>query len=243
MSGELLELDRVTVRYGRVAAVRGVSLRISPGEVVAIVGPNGAGKSTLLAAVMGMVRVAEGEVRWSGRSITAWRPDQIARSGISLVPEGRQIFGDLSVSENLRLGAVARADRTRVGQAMDEVLALFPVLAKFSQRPAGLLSGGQQQQLAIARSLLADPQLLLLDEPSLGLSPTMIDVVFEALDAVRAAGRTILLVEQRANRAIAFADRALVLAGGEIQASIGADQAHNDEVLRHAYFGTHEEAS
>ena len=233
----MLEVEDLTVRYGRVAALRNVSLRVERGEAVAVVGPNGAGKSTLLAAIMGMVRTSGGVVRSGGRTLTGLTPDVVARSGIALVPEGRQIFGDLTVAENLRLGGVARPDRGSIPMAIDEIHELFPMLAQFAQRPAGLLSGGQQQQLAIARALLADPGLLLLDEPSLGLAPTIIDVVFAALDQVRASGRTILLVEQRAQRAIAFADRTMVLSGGQIQATVGHDDAATSEVLRHAYFG------
>ncbi len=236
----LLSISNLTVRYGSVAALRDITFAVDQGEAVAIVGPNGAGKSTLLAAIMRMVGWAAGDVSWRGQSLTGRRSDQVARGGIALVPEGRQIFADLTVNENLRLGLVARPDRGTSAIAFDEVHRLFPIVEQFSDRPAGLLSGGQQQQLAIARALVADPQLLLLDEPSLGLAPTVIDAVFEALDVVRASGRTILLVEQRAQRAIAFAERTLVLAGGRIRSTIGPGDAANAELLRSAYFGAAE---
>jgi branched-chain amino acid transport system ATP-binding protein len=235
----LLQVSDLTVRYGRVAALRDITFEVNQGEAVAIVGPNGAGKSTLLAAIMRMVGWSSGDVNWQGRSLAGSRSDQVARGGIALVPEGRQIFANLTVRENLRLGLVARPDRSSaaVAAAFDEVHRMFPIINEFSERPAGLMSGGQQQQLAIARALVADPQLLLLDEPSLGLAPTVIDAVFEALDVVRASGRTILLVEQRAQRAIAFADRTLVLAGGQVRSTIGPRDATNAELLRRAYFG------
>ena len=234
---DVLTVDGLSVRYGRVVALREVTLSVRGGEVVAVVGPNGAGKSTLLAAVMGMVPWAAGQVAFRGSSLARLRSDQIARAGIALVPEGRQVFADLTVTENLRLGLVARPDRSGAADALERVRTTFPALARFAERPAGLLSGGQQQQLAIGRALLADPALILLDEPSLGLAPTVIDVVFEALDALRAEGRTILLVEQRAQRAIAFADRSVVLAGGEVRAELDGSAGSAGEVLRTAYFG------
>lgn len=239
----LLRVSDLTVRYGRVAALRDITFDVNQGEAVAIVGPNGAGKSTLLAAIMRMVGWSSGDVSWQGKSLANRRSDQVARGGIALVPEGRQIFANLTVNENLRLGLVARPDRSTAAAAFDEVHRLFPIVKEFSERPAGLLSGGQQQQLAVARALVADPQLLLLDEPSLGLAPTVIDAVFEALDVVRASGRTILLVEQRAQRAIKFADRTLVLAGGRVRSTIGPEDAANAELLRSAYFGAGESAA
>ena len=238
----MLQVNELNQYYGGSHILRGVSFEAVTGEVTCLLGRNGVGKTTLLKCLMGLIPAKTGEVIWQGKTITHSKPHQRVQSGVAYVPQGREIFPRLTVEENLLLG-LSRFSAREAKQVPEEIWQLFPVLKEMKHRRGGDLSGGQQQQLAIARSLLADPQLLLLDEPSLGLSPTMIDVVFEALDAVRAAGRTILLVEQRANRAIAFADRALVLAGGEIQASIGADQSHNDEVLRHAYFGTHEEAS
>ena len=236
--GATLDIIGLHVRYGAVPALHDISLSVPPGAIVAIVGPNGAGKTTLLAAVMGMVGWAAGDVRHDGSSLARRRPDQIARLGIALVPEGHQIFGSLTVDENLRLGMVARRSRANAADDLELVAKLFPVVRESHDRPAGLLSGGQQQQLAIARALVADPDLLLLDEPSLGLSPTMIDTVFGSLDAIRRSGRTIVMVEQRAQRAIAFADRSFVLAGGRIRAELGPSDAYNSELLRTAYFGT-----
>ncbi|MEP7115145.1 MAG: ABC transporter ATP-binding protein, partial [Ilumatobacteraceae bacterium] len=233
----LLELNGLHVRYGAVPALHDVSLTVRSGEVVGIVGPNGAGKSTMLSAIMRMEGWASGDVAFRGQSLAKRSSDQVARLGIALVPEGRQIFANLTVDENLRLGMVAR--RTRVGASDDlaNVFDLFPVVGEFLHRPAGLLSGGQQQQLAIARALLADPDLLLLDEPSLGLAPTVIDAVFSSLDTIRRAGRTIMIVEQRARRTIGFADRTYVLADGRIRSELDRKDADNNELLRAAYFG------
>jgi branched-chain amino acid transport system ATP-binding protein len=228
----LLELSSLHVRYGAVPALHDVSFVVPVGEVVGVVGPNGAGKTTLLSAIMRMIGWSRGE------SLAKRSSDQVARLGIALVPEGRQIFADLTVDENLRLGMVARRSRQGLAGDLDHVFELFPVVGDFRDRPAGLLSGGQQQQLAIARALLADPDLLVLDEPSLGLAPAVIDAVFSSLAAVRRSGRTIVIVEQRAQRTIAFADRTYVLAGGRIRAELGPHDADNSELLRAAYFGT-----
>jgi branched-chain amino acid transport system ATP-binding protein len=233
----LLELSGLHVRYGAVPALRDVSFAVRGGEVVGVIGPNGAGKTTMLSAIMRMVGWSAGEVRFRGESLARCSSDQVARRGIALVPEGRQIFGDLTVDENLRLGMVARRSREGADRDLHNVFELFPVVGDFRDRPAGLLSGGQQQQLAIARALLADPDLLLLDEPSLGLAPAVIDAVFESLDTIRRAGRTIVIVEQRAQRTIAFADRTYVLADGRVRAELSPDDADNGELLRAAYFG------
>ncbi len=233
----ILEIDCLSVRYGSVPAVRELSLTVAAGEVVAIVGPNGAGKTTVLSAVMRMVAWSAGDVRLDGESLRKRSSDEVARRGIALVPEGRQIFADLTVHENLRLGMVARRSRTGAAEALDAVFEQFPIVKTFLDRPAGLLSGGQQQQLAIARAIVAEPDVLLLDEPSLGLAPTVIDTVFAALAAIRESGRTIVLVEQRAQRAIAFADRTYVLADGVVRDRLVAADATDAERLRAAYFG------
>ena len=229
----MLELDGLDVLYGSVPAVRGLTLDVGRGELVGLIGPNGAGKSTTLHAIMGVVPVATGDVRLGGRSIRGRSPEWIARAGISLVPEGRRIFGELSVEENLRLGLAAR--RTNGSEPLSLAYDLFPILAEFRGRQAGALSGGQQQQLAIGRALVAAPDVLLLDEPSLGLAPTMVDAVFAALTEIRDRGVTILLVEQRAQRTVALADRTYVLANGELRMTLTPADAGDTEKMIQAY--------
>jgi branched-chain amino acid transport system ATP-binding protein len=230
MSAPALELDGLEVRHGAVHAVRGVSLTVGRGEIVGLIGPNGAGKSSTLHAIMGAVPVAGGDVRLHGHSLVGRRPEDVARAGVALVPEGRRIFADLTVDENLRLGAAGR----RHGD-LARVYELFPVVREFRKRHAGALSGGQQQQLAIARALIARPEVLLLDEPSLGLAPQMVDAVFEALEQIRERGIAILLVEQRAQRTVALADRAHVLANGRLRLTLGPEAADDTETLVSAY--------
>jgi branched-chain amino acid transport system ATP-binding protein len=229
-----LAVAKLSVRYGAVEAVRGLSLEVKPGEIVGLIGPNGAGKSSTLHAIMGSAPVTGGDVRLDGRSLLGRRPEDVARGGISLVPEGRRIFGELSVEENLRLGLAARAKST-TGGGLTRAYELFPVLREFRSRQAGVLSGGQQQQLAIGRALAADPEILLLDEPSLGLSPKMVDVVFEALTQIKDAGLAVLLVEQRAQRTVALADRSYVLANGELRLTLGPEDAGDTDRLVAAY--------
>ncbi len=240
MSGAVLELQGVEVRYGAVAAVRGLDLRLERGEIVGLIGPNGAGKSTTLHAIMGLVPLHAGEIRLGGTSLRGRAPEAVARSGIALVPEGRRIYPNLTVAENLRLGLAAR--RSRVGEHRAADIAwvheLFPIVAEFASRQAGTLSGGQQQQLAIARALVARPDVLLLDEPSLGLAPQLVDVVFAALAEIRRRGVPVLLVEQRAQRTVAFADRSYVLSNGELTTTFGPDDAGDTERLIAAYFGS-----
>jgi branched-chain amino acid transport system ATP-binding protein len=231
----MLAVDDLQVRYGAVAAVRGLSLEVSEGEIVGLIGPNGAGKSTTLHAIMGALPVAGGDVRLAGSSLRGRSPEDIARSGIALVPEGRRIYGDLTVDENLRLGLAARRDGSSPSADLDTVDELFPVVREFRRRPAGALSGGQQQQLAIARALVAGPRLLLLDEPSLGLAPRIVDVVFDALAEIRRRGVTVLLVEQRAQRTVAFADRTYLVANGELRLVLGPDDADDTDKLVAAY--------
>jgi branched-chain amino acid transport system ATP-binding protein len=230
----LLALRAVEVRYGNVAAVRDLSLDVEEGELVGLIGPNGAGKSTTLHAIMGAAPLWSGDILLAGASIAGRAPEAIARSGVALVPEGRRVFAEFSVEENLRLGLAARRDGGGE-RALQEAYDLFPMLAEAKRRPAGVLSGGQQQQLAIARSLVAAPQLLLLDEPSLGLAPAVVDSVFEALARVRERGVTVLLVEQRAQRTVAFADRTYVLANGELRATLTPPDASDTDRLVAAY--------
>jgi branched-chain amino acid transport system ATP-binding protein len=231
-----LVVDGLEVRYGAVAAVRGVSFEVKPGEIVGLIGPNGAGKSSTLHAIMGAAPVAGGDVRLGGASLVRRSSEDIARSGIALVPEGRRIFAELSVEENLRLGLAARRSRRDPAAALDRAYELFPIVQEFRRRPAGALSGGQQQQLAIARALVAEPDVLMLDEPSLGLAPRIVDVVFDALASIRDSGLAVLLVEQRAQRTVALADRCHVLANGELRLTLGREDAADTDTLVAAYF-------
>jgi branched-chain amino acid transport system ATP-binding protein len=232
-----LELEALEVRYGAVTAVRDVSLRVNAGEIVGLIGPNGAGKSTTLHAIMGLVPAHGGDVRLGGRSIRGQPPEAIARAGAALVPEGRRIFGEFSVEENLRLGLAARRDRDG-RKAVAEVYELFPILGEFRRRLAGALSGGQQQQLAIGRALVARPRILLLDEPSLGLAPALVDGVFGALAAIRDRDVAILLVEQRAQRTVALADRTHVLSNGELRMTLGPADADDTQKMIAAYLAS-----
>ncbi len=229
-----LAVEKLSVRYGAVDAVRGLSLEVKPGQIVGLIGPNGAGKSSTLHAIMGSAPISGGDVRLDGRSLVGRRPEDIARRGIALVPEGRRIFGELTVEENLRLGLAARR-RQREGGGIARAYELFPMLREFRARHAGALSGGQQQQLAIGRALASDPDVLLLDEPSLGLAPKIVDLVFEALTQIRDAGLAVLLVEQRAQRTVALADESYVLANGELRLTLGPQDAGDTERLVAAY--------
>jgi branched-chain amino acid transport system ATP-binding protein len=229
----VLAVDRLSVRYGAVDAVRSISLEVKPGEIVGLIGPNGAGKSSTLHAIMGAAPVVGGDVRIGGVSLLGRTSEEVARAGVALVPEGRRIFGELTVDENLRLGLAARRDRAN--GALDTAFDLFPVLREFRARVAGALSGGQQQQLAIARALVAEPDVLMLDEPSLGLAPRVVDVVFETLARIRERGLAVLLVEQRAQRTVALADRSHVLAHGDLQLTLGPGDAADTERLISAY--------
>jgi branched-chain amino acid transport system ATP-binding protein len=230
-----LVVDELEVRYGAVRAVRGLSLEVKPGEIVGLIGPNGAGKSSTLHAIMGAAPVAGGDVRLDGTSIVGRSSEDVARAGVGLVPEGRRIFAELSVEENLRLGLAARRSRGGDADALDRAYALFPIVGEFRKRQAGALSGGQQQQLAIARALVAEPDVLMLDEPSLGLAPRVVDVVFDALTAIRDTGLAVLLVEQRAQPTVALADRSYVLANGELRLTLGPEDASDTDRLVAAY--------
>ena len=238
MPEPLLAVESLEVRYGAVPVVRGIDFTVGKGEIVGLIGPNGAGKSTTLLALMGAVRPAAGDVRLEGRSIVGRRPEDIVRLGLALVPEGRHIFGGLTVEENLRLGLVGRRGANGVAGDLAAVEELFPVVRDARERQAGALSGGQQQQLAIARGLLAKPRVLLLDEPSLGLAPAVVDTVWEALAEVRRRGLAILLVEQRAQITVDLADRTHVLNSGQIRVTMTPGDADDGERMAAAYFGS-----
>ncbi len=228
----MLELRGLKVAYGGVEVLHGVEMSLSEGEVVGMVGPNGAGKTSLLRAICGLTRSSGGEVSFEGRSLRGLAPEEIARLGIALVPEGRQIFGTLTVEENLRLSANGDG-----GEAMEQVLERLPILRQRAGQRADRLSGGEQQQLAVARALLRKPRLLILDEPSLGLAPKTIDVVYGLLEELRAEGATMLLIEQNAARTIDFCQRSLVLAGGKVRASGRREELQRDPEVLRAYMG------
>ncbi|MFI7134327.1 ABC transporter ATP-binding protein [Nonomuraea sp. NPDC050153] len=239
MSTGLLETRRLVARYGSVEVLHGIDLDISPGEIVVLLGSNGAGKTTLLRAISRVV-TTRGEITLSGASIADWSGARTARSGVGHVPEGRGTFADLTVEENLRLGGLARPRERRSSTRDDlaQVYATFPVLADMRRRAAGLLSGGQQQMLAIGRALMARPQLLLIDEPSLGLAPMVTQQLFETLAGIRREWSTSLLIaEQNARLSLRIADRAVVLAGGRVAAAGPTADFRDGDVIRRAYLG------
>ncbi|MCW3006086.1 MAG: transporter related protein [Solirubrobacterales bacterium] len=233
----MLKVENLEVRYGRLAAVRNVSFEVGKGEFVGLIGPNGAGKTSTLAAITGLVSPSAGSVTFDGESLLGRSPEQIVRRGVSLIPEGRQIFGTLTVAENLSLGSTARSDRSTLADDLERELERFPILRTYYDTPAGRLSGGEQQQLAIARALLGQPRMLLLDEPSLGLAPLMIDAVFEVLTHLRDEGVTIVLVEQNAARTIEVADRCYVLRSGEVALTGSSDEILATADVAAAYLG------
>ncbi len=233
----MLTLEDVRVYYGAIQAVKGISLAVRERELVALIGSNGAGKTTTLRTISGIFRPRSGKIVYEGRDLTKLAPHQIVAAGVSQAPEGRQIFGSLTVRENLMLGAVRRAVRAAVPGDLERVFDLFPVLKERLGQAGGTLSGGEQQMLAIARALMARPRLLLLDEPSLGLAPLMVRRIFDVIARLKTEGVTILLVEQNARKALAVADRAYVLETGLIAVSGPAPElAANPEVER-AYLG------
>jgi len=233
----LLAVSGIIVRYGAITAVQGVDLEVREGKIVTIVGPNGAGKTSLLSAIAGIVTPAAGSVLFRGEPLGHLRLEEVCRRGISLVPEGRHIFASLTVQENLLLGATIRNDMGSVTGEIAEYFRMFPILGERRKQPAGQLSGGEQQQLAIARALLSRPRLLMLDEPSLGLAPSVVDRVYELLRFIRDEGVTILLVEQNAERAFALADRAYVMSGGAISLSGTPSELSGNPLFDAAYFG------
>jgi branched-chain amino acid transport system ATP-binding protein len=232
----MLAVTDLEVSYGPIRAVSGLSLTVGAGEAVGLIGRNGAGKTTTISAVTGLVRPQAGTITFAGESLVGEAPELIARRGIGLVPEGRRIFATLTVAENLIVGG-ATLRGAEVEEAVERVVERFPVLRKYYSTPAGKLSGGEQQQLAIARALVPRPKLLLLDEPSLGLAPLLVDQVFDLLGELRAGGLTILLVEQNAHRAIGFADRCYVLRSGKVDHEGDRATLLASERVSESYFG------
>lgn len=236
--GPTLGVTGLEVRYSGVPAVRGFGFDVHPGEVLGLIGPNGAGKTTTLLAIMGILEPSAGEIEFEGSVINGLPPERIARRGIAMVPEGRRIFAEFTVEENVRLGLMGRADAGGSADDLDWVYSMFPIVEEFRSRTAGQLSGGQQQQLAIARALVSRPKLLLLDEPTLGLAPVIVDTLFAALGQVRERGVSMVLVEQRAQLTVEFADRTVVMRDGELVTSLEPRDAADADRLADAYFGS-----
>jgi branched-chain amino acid transport system ATP-binding protein len=233
----VLEAERLVAGYGGAVAVDGASFALGPGELLAIIGANGAGKTTLIRTIAGMVRPMAGRIRHRGEDITGWTSDRVCERGIAQVAEGRQVFPSLSVLENLRTGALLRRSRAREAANLERVMTLFPRLAERRAQPAGTLSGGEQQMLAIGRCLMAEPELIMLDEPSLGLAPAMVEMVFGVVRRLHADGVPMILVEQNVRDSLEICDRALVLEGGAVVAEgSGAELLASDRV-REAYLG------
>ena len=233
----LLELKQFAVSYGGIKAVKDVNLRVERGELVCLIGANGAGKSTLLKALCGLLPAAHGSVHYDGQAITHQPAHAIARLGLALVPEGRGIFGRMSVAENLDMGAYTRSDNIEIKRDLERAYALFPRLAERRIQKAGTLSGGEQQMLAMARALMSRPRLLLLDEPSMGLAPLMVEKIFATIRDIAQDGVTILLVEQNATRALAISQRGYVMESGTVTLTDSAENLLSDPQVRHAYLG------
>ena len=233
----LLALEKVEVAYGGIRAVKGIDLEVAQGEMVCLIGANGAGKSTTLRAITGLVHAAAGRIRYDGQEIGGLRVHEIARRGLAMVPEGRGVFPQLTIEENLGMGAYARRDRAAVKADQEHAYHLFPRLHERRAQTAGTLSGGEQQMLAIARALMSRPRLLLLDEPSMGLAPLMVERIFEVIRAIAAEGVTLLLVEQNARLALEVSHRGYVLDGGLVTISGPAAELLGDPRIREAYLG------
>lgn len=234
----LLDIKNVSVNYGRLSALRNVNLALGEGETLFVTGPNGAGKSTLLKAIAGVVAPRTGTIRMSGTEIGGQAPEDIARLGFSMVPEGRHVFGSLTIEENLRLGVGMRADKDAIARELEDIYNAFPMLKERRQQPAGVLSGGQQQMLVIGRALMTNPRLIAIDEPSLGLAPKVIDDVYSILMNLRdRRGLTLLIVEQSSTRATITGGQMILLRGGEVVLQGNARELTKGDALKAAYFG------
>lgn len=233
----LLEVKDLCVSYGAIKALRGISFEVEKGEIITLIGSNGAGKTTTLHSVSNIIKKQSGTILFDGEDITNLAADKIVAKKLIQVPEGRRVFANLTVQENLELGAYLRKDKAGVAKDMEHVFSLFPRLKERLKQAAGTLSGGEQQMLAIGRALMSQPDLLLLDEPSMGLAPILVDEIFEIIKRINADGTTILLVEQNAFKALSIADRAYVLETGEITKTGKADELLNDDSVKKAYLG------
>jgi branched-chain amino acid transport system ATP-binding protein len=233
----LLELQDVTVAYGRIEALHGISMHVNQGEVVALIGANGAGKTTTMRAISGLRPLSAGRIIFDGEDITRLRPDLRVRRGLCQSPEGRQVFPGMTVLENLDMGAYTRSDRAGIAADLERVYSLFPRLLERAKQPAGTLSGGEQQMLAIGRALMARPKVLLLDEPSMGLAPMLIQQIFNIITEISQQGTTILVVEQNAQQSLSRADRAYVLETGRIVKEGAGSELLHDPAVREAYLG------
>jgi len=233
----MLEIKDLFVSYGGIKALRGISLEVADNKIVSLIGANGAGKSTLLRTISGLVRAQSGSVKFNGEEILGLSIDKICKKGIALVPEGRRVFTDLTVAENLRIGAYLRNDKEEIAKDLEWVYELFPRLKERSWQFAGTLSGGEQQMLAVGRALMSRPRLIMMDEPSLGLAPLIVQQIFSIIDEINKKGVTILLIEQNANMALKAADTAYVLETGEIALSGSGEALLSNERVREAYLG------
>jgi ABC-type branched-subunit amino acid transport system ATPase component len=233
----LLRVEVLVAGYGKMPILQGVSLLVSHGELVSVIGPNGAGKSTVFKTIVGFLRPTEGRVIFDGKEIMGLRPDQVLRRGLAYVPQGRIVFPQMTVLENLEMGAYIEPDANRIRQALEQVYALFPILAERRQQKAGTLSGGEQQMVAIGRALMTRPKLILLDEPSLGLAPRFVSVIFDKLVEMKRAGYTLMVVEQNAARALAVADRAYALELGQNRFEGSGQELLADPEVKRLYLG------
>lgn len=232
-----LEVEGLFASYGGVPAIRGVSLRVKRGEIVTMIGANGAGKSTVIKTICGLLKPRTGRVRLFGENVTGLSPDQLVRKGLSVVPEGRRLFGDMTLRENLEMGAYARDDQVAVKRDMERVLTLFPELRDRLSTIAGTFSGGQQQMVAVARALMSAPRILLLDEPTIGIAPAVVDRIADLIVEIAKGGVDILLVEQNAEVALAIAHRAYILEGGRVVSEDSAENMARSEEVQRAYLG------
>ena len=233
----MLKIEGLRVNYGGIQALRGISLEVPDGKIVTLIGANGAGKSTTLRTVTGLVKAAEGSILWDGQELLGRSIDKIIATGIAMSPEGRRVFPDMTVLENLKIGAYLRHDKAEIDKDIQWVYSLFPRLEERSWQLAGTLSGGEQQMLAMGRAMMSKPRILLLDEPSMGLSPLFVGEIFKIIEKVSSAGTTVLLVEQNAKKALSIADRAYVLETGRISKSGNARELLNDDAIKKAYLG------